>query len=211
MAKYASNNRRYQKEFSESQDFLDQMGIESEYEKWIKIFTKQDMDFEIFSSLKECFEHIHKGYVRTAIFILGRTIEDLIYDYLLLSVKHQGRIGITKEDLIYYKETFSFKQKLELLAGEEIYLHKKFKRKYKRGGKEVKGKGINVKLTTPRYIEEGSFLMLNEIREFGRNVGAHKATAAEIKILNQKAITWFNSALTFIYDTQGKMLRMKTP
>ncbi len=205
MSKYSYNEKKYIKNQSEITQFLKDSGIEAELAGWEQVFSKQDLDYETFCGLKESFDHLRNCKMRTAVFTLGRTIEELLDSYMDNAINSGYKIGVTAKDIEECRNTFAFSLKIDFLKGEEIQLGRIYKRKV--NGKKRTSKKVKLKIAA--LIKTATADSLHEIREYGRNIGAHRANKSDVKKVKEKIIPWFTLALNFIYDTQGEIIKMR--
>ena len=220
MSKYHYNQKKLTKYVSNIKSSLVSLSLISYMSRWEKVFRTKNLDFSIFQGIQEAFQLINDGNTRTGIFVLGRTIEELLDIYIEICHDKKFKIGLNKKDFQDSKETFSFSQKVEFFAGEEVQLLRVYKKSRRTRTATCSNCGNS---TTKRIKRTSKFIQYNqqplirsetkkiitEIRKYGRNIGAHKANAAEIKYLNDNLIRWVENGLIFIYDTYGIIIPLK--
>ena len=192
MPDYRTNLINYSESLEKFKEKVDNAGFQQIKADFIDILSKQtDMHPDIFQGVMESFFFIENGYVRTGIFVLGRTVEEIMT--LLIETCHSKNktIGITLHKYNRFKKDFSFSKKIQFLAGEEIQLNQKG------------FPSMNCTLIRRRpFIPPARKVSLHKLREFGRNSSAHPATALELQIIENNIINWVENGIGFIIDTQ---------
>ena len=188
-----SNLNKYQRSKKSLSDKVTKLIANTKALKFQVIDGLDDIDHSIFCGICECIEQLENGHIRTGIFVLGRTIEEISTLFIEKSLEKGKRIGITKPQYNKHKTDFTFYKRLEFLAGEEVNLYKK----------------VNIKFKKQPLINAGRKSSLHEIREYGRNKGAHPVTTAEFLIIKDNLSTWLVLGLDFIIDIQVELTRQK--
>ncbi len=176
---------------------VDSSGFQATKERIYRVIDSQsDMDDSIFAGICECFEFIESGYIRTGIFVLGRTLEEIATLYIEKAISKRRGIGILKPQFEVYKKGFMLKKKLDFLSGIQVRL-------------QVYGRPeLPITFTKPPKINPANLATLHDIREFGRNVGAHPITNVELDNAIRNLDSWLSVGTIFIVDMQVEVNRL---